>query len=85
MTRDEASTICQHLRNALMHIELGLQETGNIIDREQRDSLQKTLRSASADIIAFALAPIFQIYPELQPQKLLEGLEIYNQDGRNDH
>jgi len=70
LTREEAKQLTIHLRHALSHLELALDVTASLSDRDQVSSLKNTLKSASADIIADALAPIFQLYPELRPETL---------------
>ena len=71
MTKDEAAVIVDHLRKGLTQIEFALVATNNLSDQEQASSLEETLKSASADIIGDALLPIFQLYPDLQPDSLI--------------
>ena len=70
MTKEQAEQIVGYLRTALSQLELALGTTTSLSNREHASSLNKTLKSTSADIVSDALAPIFQLYPELRPESL---------------
>ncbi len=67
MTKEEAEQLAQYLTSAQSDLAAALECVEHISDTSEAESLRKTLMSVIADVAAYALAPIFENHPELQP------------------
>lgn len=67
MTRDEARLLTDYLFQAQSELSDALKCAESLSEKHESESLRRTLMAAIADLAAYAIAPILELHPDLQP------------------
>lgn len=67
MKRQHAADLIDLLAKANKHLDEALTVAEKLEDTSERESLRRTIMKSIADIAAYAVVPIIQLYPDLDP------------------
>jgi hypothetical protein len=78
MTRDQAAAILRLLVEGQRALAAAEEfASTSVADRTERDSLRKTLAKAIGTVAGDAIAPIVQLYPDLDPYAGVDSDKIW--------